>query len=579
MTVAEELIAFASKGDMLAKSKEFWNPSKTQFWVDSGVPLVIDRREGYFIYDVEGKRLIDTHLNGGTYNLGHRNPEVVAAVTAAMQHFDIGNHHFPSLARTALSEALVSTGPPGIAKVVFGSGGGEAIDIALKTARHATKRRKIVSVAKAYHGHTGLAVATGDERFSTLFLADRPDEFSHVPFNDLGAMEQALRGRDVAAVIMETIPATYGFPLPAPGYLAGVKRLCEAHGALYIADEVQTGLMRTGELWAISKHGVVPDILVTGKGISGGMYPISAVLVSEAAAGWLSEDGFAHMSSFGGAELGCVAALKTLEITCRPEVRSMVHYIAGLIGAGCRRIQALYPGWFAGIRQDGLVMGLEFDHPKGAQFVMRRLYEAGVWAIFSTLDPRVLQYKPGVLMTPALCEELLDRTEHAIGLAARDARSGRVPAMTAARPDHCRSVAPTTTKECGGCANDHKRCFQRGPVCDRAGRGRCGKCFWWGSPGGRGGVGGDQLRGAQRSGRGAPGPGHAAAGRMGGPGVRPVRQAGHRPGGARRRAGRGRQGARVRRMGGPRDRVRRGRPQGHQEPGVQHRAGRGVRHP
>jgi acetylornithine/succinyldiaminopimelate/putrescine aminotransferase len=234
--VAEELIAFASKGDMLAKSKEFWNPAKTQFWVDSGVPLVIDRREGYFIYDVEGKRLIDTHLNGGTYNLGHRNPEVVAAVTAAMQHFDIGNHHFPSLARTALAEALVSTGPPGIAKVVFGSGGGEAIDIALKTARHATKRRKIVSVAKAYHGHTGLAVATGDERFSTLFLADRPDEFSHVPFNDLAAMEQALRGRDVAAVIMETIPATYGFPLPAPGYLAGVKRLCEAHGALYIAD-------------------------------------------------------------------------------------------------------------------------------------------------------------------------------------------------------------------------------------------------------------------------------------------------------------------------------------------------------
>ena len=102
-----------------------------------------------------------------------------------------------------------------------------------------------------------------------------------MPFNDLAAMEEALRGRDVAAVIMETIPATYGFPLPAPGYLAGVKRLCERYGALYIADEVQTGLMRTGELWAITKHGVAPDILVTGKGISGGMYPISAVLVSE----------------------------------------------------------------------------------------------------------------------------------------------------------------------------------------------------------------------------------------------------------------------------------------------------------
>jgi acetylornithine/succinyldiaminopimelate/putrescine aminotransferase len=244
-----------------------------------------------------------------------------------------------------------------------------------------------------------------------------------VPFNDLAAMEEALRGRDVAAVIMETIPATYGFPLPAPGYLAAVKQLCERHGTLYIADEVQTGLMRTGELWAITKHGVVPDILVTGKGISGGMYPISAVLVSEAAAGWLSEDGFAHMSSFGGAELGCVAALKTLEITCRPEVRSMVHYIADLLGAGLAGIQGLYPDWFTGIRQDGLVMGLEFAHPQGAQLVMKRLYEAGVWAIFSTLDPRVLQYKPGVLMPPALCDELLDRTEAAIGKAAAGARS------------------------------------------------------------------------------------------------------------------------------------------------------------
>ena len=169
--------------------------------------------------------------------------------------------------------------------MVYGSGGGEAIDIAIKTARHATQRRKIVSIVKAYHGHTGLAVATGDDRFAKLFLSDRPDEFVHVPFNDLDAMEQALQGGDVAAVIMETIPATYGFPLPAPGYLEAVKQLCERHGALYIADEVQTGLMRTGEMWAITKHGIEPDIIVIGKGLSGGMYPIAARAVSRAVRG------------------------------------------------------------------------------------------------------------------------------------------------------------------------------------------------------------------------------------------------------------------------------------------------------
>ena len=244
-------------------------------------------------------------------------------------------------------------------------------------------------------------------------------------FNDLEAMEDALRDRDVAAVIMETIPATYGFPLPNPGYLEAVKKLCEKYDALYIADEVQTGLMRTGELWGITKHGITPDILVTGKGISGGLYPIAAVLATEKAAGWLNEDGFGHISTFGGAELGCIAALKTLEICSREETRSMVHYIADYVGQRLAAVQATYPDWFVGIRQNGVILGLEFAHPQGAKYVMRHLYENGVWAIFSTLDPRVLQYKPGILLKPEVAEEMLDRTELAIGKAYAEIRNER----------------------------------------------------------------------------------------------------------------------------------------------------------
>lgn len=408
---------FESKAEVLDKAKTFWNPDKTQFWTDTGVDLVIDRREGYFLWDMGGRRLIDLHLNGGTYNLGHRNPEVMQAITDGMAHFDVGNHHFPSVARTALAQRLVETAPASITKVAYGSGGGEAIDIALKSARHATKRRKIVSIVKAYHGHTGLAVATGDDRFAKFFLADQPDEFLQVPFNDVEAMERVLAPGDVAAVIMETIPATYGFPLPAPGYLEAVKAATEKHGTLYIADEVQTGLMRTGELWCITKHGIEPDILVTGKGLSGGMYPITAALLSDRAAKWLDEDGFGHISTFGGAELGCAAALKTLEISTRPEVRSMVHYIADIFDQGLQRIQADHPDWFVGIRQNGVVIGLEFDHPEGAKFVMRELYENGVWAIFSTLDPRVLQFKPGLLLSRELCEDVLDRLAVAVARA------------------------------------------------------------------------------------------------------------------------------------------------------------------
>jgi acetylornithine/succinyldiaminopimelate/putrescine aminotransferase len=151
------------------------------------------------------------------------------------------------------------------------------------------------------------------------------------------------------------------------------------------------------------------------------MYPIAAVLATERAAAWMEADGFAHMSTFGGAEVGCIAALRCLEITTRPEVRTMSHHIAAFFTEGLDRIQAKYPDWFTGRRQDGLVMGLEFAHPEGAKFVMRRLYSRGVWAIFSTLDPHVLQYKPGLLLDPALCAEILEITETAIGEARDDA--------------------------------------------------------------------------------------------------------------------------------------------------------------
>lgn len=417
------LFEYESKQEMLDKSVEYWNPDKTRFWTRAGVDLVIDRREGYYLFDMSGKRLIDMHLNGGTYNLGHRNPEVVASLTEGMKHFDVGNHHFPSLARTACAEALIATAPKGMHRVMFGSGGGEAVDLALKSARHATGRRKIVSIIKAYHGHTGLAVAAGDERFTKFFNIDQPADFVQVPFNNLGAMEDALKARDVAAVILETIPATYGFPLPEFGYLESVKKLCERYGSLYIADEVQTGLMRTGEMWGITHHGFVPDMIVAGKGIGGGLYPMGVVIATKEASRWLDEDGFGHMSTFGGAELGCIAAMAVLKILGRSETRSMVHYIAERFRSGLKEIQSYYPDFFIGVRQRGVVIGLEFDHPYGGDKVMQALYRNGVWAIFATLDRSVLQVKPGVLANPDIVEDSLDRLHTSIGEAYASIRS------------------------------------------------------------------------------------------------------------------------------------------------------------
>jgi acetylornithine/succinyldiaminopimelate/putrescine aminotransferase len=400
------------KRRVLELAERYVCPGRVRTFRALGVDLVIGRREGYRIWDLDGRELLDLHLNGGVFNLGHRNPELVATLRDALGTLDVGNHHFPSAARAELGETLARLTPGDLQYSVFASGGGEAIDLALKTARHATKRRKIVSIAKGYHGHTGLALAAGDERFSRMFLSEGPPgEFVQVPWNDLDAMAAALSGDDVAAVVLETIPATLGFPPPAPGYLARVKNLCNQRGALYVADEVQTGLGRTGTLWAVEQHDVEPDILVTGKGLSGGLYPIAATVLSRRVAGWLDEDGWGHVSTFGGAEVGCRVAQRVLEITTRPAVVANVKEASQHLGDGLEAIRRRHPEWFVEIRRAGLVMGLRFADPQGAMRMTRALYESGLWAMFAAHDPSVLQWKPGLLADAALRDEMLARFE------------------------------------------------------------------------------------------------------------------------------------------------------------------------
>ncbi|WCK52593.1 aminotransferase class III-fold pyridoxal phosphate-dependent enzyme [Aneurinibacillus sp. Ricciae_BoGa-3] len=411
-----------SKDTVIEQSIKWWNPGKTSQWQKDGIDLVIGKREGYYFYDMSGKKLMDVHLNGGTYNLGHRNPEIISTLKRALDEFDIGNHHFPSITRAQLAEALSICTPSSLTYSIFSSGGSEAIDVALKCARYATKRKKIVSILYGYHGHTGLAVSLGNERYSRPFLCEGdPSEFIHVPFNDLAAMDNALSAEDVACVVIETIPATYGFPLPEKEYLSSVKKLCEKYGSLYIADEVQTGLMRTGKLWGIEHFGVEPDILVTSKGFGGGIYPIAATIISKKAGQWMNDDGFAHISTFGGSELGCIVAMKVLEVTQRKEVRQNVEFVARYLRTGLEIIKKNNPEFFTGIRQMGVVMGLEFSHPEGAKYVMRSLYKNGVWAIYSMLDPKVLQFKPGLLCDQKYCDELLSRCEISIKEAAQRA--------------------------------------------------------------------------------------------------------------------------------------------------------------
>ena len=389
-----------AKRHTLELAERYVCADRVRFLTGAGIDLVIGRREGYHIWDVDGRELIDIHLNGGVFNLGHRNPDVIASLSTALETLDIGNHHFPSTERAALAEKLVGA-TPGAHYAVFASGGGEAIDVAIKSARRATGRRRVVSVVDAYHGHTGLALAAGDEQAANAFLATEPD-FVRVAFNDIDALDAAL-AEPAAAVILETVPATAGFPRPDPEYLPAVRQFCDQTGALYIADEVQTGLGRSGHMWAVDHFGVAPDILVTGKGLSGGIYPIAATLLSERSGAWIESDGWSHVSTFGGAELGCRVASTVLDLTERamPDlpVRQWTEAFAGL--------QQKHPDWVVDVRQTGLIIGVKFAHEVGGMLMTKLLFDNGVWAMFAGFDRSVLQVKPGLLMGQADMDEVM----------------------------------------------------------------------------------------------------------------------------------------------------------------------------
>ena len=399
--------------EVLALAADYVCPQRIRTFGQIGRVPVMARREGCYWWDDEGRRYFDVHINGGTFSLGHRHPEVVASLREALGYFDVGNHHFPSGPRARLAERLAQLAPGELHYSVFAPSGSEAVDLAIRTARRVTGRRRIVSLAGSFHGHTSLALAAGDVKIAEQFRVRDP-AFVQVPQNDLPAMAAALSGDDVAAVLMETIPATLGFTLPAEGYLAGVKQLCEKHGALYIADEVQTGLGRSGRFWAIEHDGVAPDMLVTGKGLSGGIYPIAAVLMTRQVGGWLGEEGWGYISTFGGSELGCVVALKVLEILSRPQTLPRVATVAARLREGLERIRAAHPKVLREVRQQGLVMALVFGSELQGQLAMVHGYERGLWAFVAGFDKSALQFKPPIVIDDAQVDELLGLVEQTV---------------------------------------------------------------------------------------------------------------------------------------------------------------------
>ncbi len=375
------------------------NPGKAAFFAENGLELVMGAREGIRFEDAfSGRSYINCHCNGGVFNLGHRPPRVVDAVRDALGELDAGNHHLISGWRAKLAERLAETTGGRLSGAVFAVAGGEAIELALKLARGHTGRQGIVSAAGGYHGHTGLALAAGDPAYRDPFGPNLPG-FVQVPYNDPTALRAAV-DESTAAVILESIPATLGFPMPEPGYLAAVAARCREVGALLILDEVQTGLGRTGSVWYYEQEDVEPDMLIAAKGLSGGVYPIAATLMTAELLDFFREHPFVHVSTFGGAEPGCVAALAVLDVVTEPAFLARVRTVGERFGEA-------FAGLPFELRRRGMTMGFKFGDPAGGFEAMRRIVAAGILAVAANNDPSVLQFKPPLIVSDDEVEEIV----------------------------------------------------------------------------------------------------------------------------------------------------------------------------
>lgn len=391
---------------------------KAAFFEKYGMDFIMGRREGPWLWDLDGeKRLFNLHCNGGVFNLGHRHEELIELLRESLDDVDIGNHHLMSQARAKLAQQLAGLMPGDLTYTVFGVGGGEAVDLAFKVARAYTGRSDIVSAFGGYHGHTGLALAAGDEKYRKPFGPTSPG-FHQVPFGNLETMFRAL-GPDTAAVILEPVPATLGMVIPPADYLPAVKEACAANGTLLILDEVQTGLGRTGKLWGFEHFDVIPDIIVLGKGLSGGLYPISATVLREPLEAVFHDDPFIHISTFGGAEIGCLVAQRVLRISSNPDFLTNVNRLADHFREGIAALSRKHPRFLLELRQLGLMMGLKLKGELSGPLLTKTAYDHDLLLIFANNDTSVCQFLPPLVMDSTHVEEVLSRLDGAIQAAKR----------------------------------------------------------------------------------------------------------------------------------------------------------------
>ena len=357
--------ALARAGETLELASRHLDPSLVDVLAILGFDREYRSAAGSYLYDADGRAYLDLHTGEGFASLGHNHPcvrEVLESVLAADLVDGVQLHYSPLAGM--LAEALSERLPEGLDAVFFANAGAEAVDSAMKFARAATGRPRLISCDSSFHGVTlGPLSLAGDDFFKEGFGPLLPG-CERVPFGDLERLEAQLSRRDVAAFIVEPIQGRM-VTLPPAGYLQAAQALCERYGTLFVVDEIQTGLGRTGAWFALDHFGLEPDFVLVGKALSGGYMPVAAMVtrreIYQKAVGAL-ERCYVHQSTFGRNRLSMAAGLAAMRVIERDGLVERAAQIGALLEQGLEDLQARHE-MIKEVRASGLMIGIELQPP------------------------------------------------------------------------------------------------------------------------------------------------------------------------------------------------------------------------
>ncbi len=399
--------------ETIGKYEKYINPAQAKLFRFMGLDSVEAEAEGWTIKDSNGKSFIDCLGGYGMFALGHRNPAVIAAVDRELHSMPMSGKVLFNRPMADLAEALFEITPGDLKYSFFVNSGTEAVEGCLKIARLATGRKKFVAADNAFHGKTmGSLSATGRDLYKKPFeplLAG----FTHVPFNDVKAMEKAV-GEDTAAVILEPIQGEGGIIVPSAGYIKMVKRICENRGALFIADEVQTGIGRTGAWFGVNHDGVEPDMMACAKALGGGVMPIGAIIGNEKAWHGLIEAPFLHTSTFGGGQMACAAGLATIKFIKERKLLKRAADTGDYFKDGLKKIAAEFPDVIKEVRGRGMMLGVELTKEGAGGMLMSLMIDRGVIIAYTLNNPKVLRFEPPIIMPKDVVDRVLELFREAV---------------------------------------------------------------------------------------------------------------------------------------------------------------------